>query len=181
MPRKASTPRERAAAAKARARARKGKRKAPVMYTPELGEEICERLAAGERWSDMADTARMPGYSVPYKWAKRDREFGFNWRFALQIGANARADEVLTVAETATKETLPVDRVHIGALKWHVDRDTKLYGPRPDEPDMGAGRRLLVYVRRFERYIDETGEPQVRELPPPPAAPEGQGPEGEGQ
>lgn len=164
---KASTKRVRDPAKTAAARV-KAVRKTPVKFTPEVAEELLERLSSGERWGDFAATERMPGYAAPYGWAKRDKEFRAAFELAKRVGADMRADHALSVAETSTKETLPVDRFHVGTLKWHVDRDTKLYGPMPDEPDLGAGRRLMVYVRRFERYIDENGKPQVREVTTPP-------------
>ena len=175
MSEKASGARALTARGKAAARAAKGPRKPAVMYTEEKGQEICERLAAGERWRDMANTKGMPGYSVPYNWAKQHPAFGRQWVYARRIGADMRADEALTIAETATKETLPVDRFHVGTLKWHVDRDAKLYGPRKDEPDLGAGRTFVIRVRQFERYVDEDGVSRVREieaLPPVTSGPD---------
>ena len=72
---------------------------------------------------------------------------------------------MLDVAEATTKETLSEDRVKIGALKWHVQRDDKMLAVR-DEPDLGAGRKLIIEVRQFERYVAEDGTTQVREVLP---------------
>jgi hypothetical protein len=171
MPKKASTP-PAAAPAVLRTQAPAGNRKAAVAYSQDLAEKILDRIAAGARWKTIAGKRGMPAACTLYRWEKRDPEFAEALAAARRAGAEWRADAVLDVAEAATKETVQVDRLHIGALKWRVDRDTKIYGLKPDEPDLGAGRKLIIEVRRFERFTDDDGVVRVRELLPAPAAPD---------
>ena len=164
---KASTrsPAERARAAERAAKAA-DTRKARVYYSAKVVRPLLERLAAGERWTHIAGTEGMPGYHALYVWRDKYPDFAEALARAMQAGADARADAVLDVAEAATAETASVDRMHIGALKWRVDRDDKRW-PRKDEPDRGEGRVLVVRVRRFETYVAEDGTQQVREIMPP--------------
>jgi hypothetical protein len=157
MPHQASTPQR---------LARKSKRRSPIFYSPELGERICERLAAGERWHNMAGKPGLPTHATIYKWADDHPAFGAAFALAKRAGADGRADRALNVAEAATKESLPVDRFHVGTLKWTIERDDKAYGRRKDEPDLGAGRRLIVEMRQFERVVREDGTAFVREILP---------------
>lgn len=150
MPNKASTRRPRPA----------------VRYSRGLASDIIDRLAEGERLAAIGRERGYPCRQCVYAWAKRYPEFGEALTTAKRLGADARADKVLDIAEAATKESIPVDRLQIGALKWHVDRDTKAYGAKPDEPDLGGGRKLIIEVRRFERYTDDEGVVRVREILP---------------
>lgn len=143
----------------------KGKRPS-VHYTQEIADEILERIASGERWTKITRRRGMPSRCTLYYWLNQDPEFRAAYRRAQQAGADARADKVLDIAEAATNETLNVDKFHVTSLKWHVDRDTKLFGPRPDEPDLGAGRHIVIEVRRFVRVEREDGSAFVREVFP---------------
>lgn len=142
------------------------KRKTPVHYTEKRAQEILRRIANGERWNQVARGKDTPGYNVIYSWVARRPEFGAALALAKRIGAEARADKALEIAENATKESVVVDRLHIGTLKWAVERASKAYGPRPDEPDLGAGRKVTIIVRQFENYVDADGVTRVREIAP---------------
>lgn len=160
---KASEKRPPSERAKAAARAAKASQPR-VQYSATLADKILRRLGAGERWRSIAGLGGMPAYGTLYSWRAAHPEFAKALAQAKQAGADARADAVLDVAEAATAETIPVDRMHIGALKWHVERDDKIW--RKDEPDKGMGRTLIVRIRRFERYVAEDGSTQVREILP---------------
>lgn len=143
------------------------KRRSPVRYSQALADRILERLGEGERWSAIAGEPGLPTHTVVYKWGQRNAEFARAWAAAQRMGANVRADRVLDIAEKSTPETLSVDRAHIGALKWHVDRDAKVWGLREEEPDRGKpGQTLIIRVRQFTLYTDETGVERVREVLP---------------
>ena len=153
-------------ASKPKRAVRKRRRRSPIFYTQELGEQICERIAAGERWHGMANTHGMPTHSTIYKWAEDHPDFGAAFVLAKRAAADGRADKALDVAEAATKESLGVDRFHVGTLKWTIERDDKTYGRRKDEPDLGGKRRLIIEVRQFERAVREDGTAYVREILP---------------
>jgi hypothetical protein len=137
-----------------------------VSYSKALAKELCERLAAGERWRNLAGTEGMPSHAAPYRWARTNPEFRADFQLAKRVGADMRADRVLEIAEGATNATLNVDKFHVGSLKWHVERETKLWGPQPDEPDLGAGRTLIIRVRQFERVERPDGGAFMREILP---------------
>ncbi|HEY8572790.1 hypothetical protein [Phenylobacterium sp.] len=153
------------------------KRARKVTYSEEVAQTILDRLSAGERWRRIAGTDGMPSEATLFLWRDRYPEFAKAYRLAKQAGADARADAVLDVAEAATPATVSVARAHIGALKWHVDRDDRIW--RREEPDLGEGRVLVVRFRHFERYVADDGVTRVREVPLPPhdgaAAEEGAG------
>jgi hypothetical protein len=137
--------------------------KRPVGYSHRLANQILDLMAEGERLSGIGRRPKFPCRQTIYEWAKRDPEFGEAFAVAQLLGVDARADKVLDIAEAATKETLAVDRLHVGSLKWHVARDDKAKG---DEPDRGAGRFLDIRIRQFERVVRDDGSAYVREVLP---------------
>jgi hypothetical protein len=47
----------------------------PSKYTPELGAEVCERIARGETIEGMAELAHMPSSTTIYRWRVEKDEF----------------------------------------------------------------------------------------------------------
>ena len=58
-----------------------GKRGRPSVYTPQLADEICERLAAGESLRAICADPHMPDKHRVREWALDDRD-GFSPRYA---------------------------------------------------------------------------------------------------
>lgn len=74
----------------------------PSLYTDELAQRICERLAAGESLLSICESdPDMPAESTVRLWALDDRE-GFSARYARarEIGYLHMGDELLTIADT---------------------------------------------------------------------------------
>src|SRR3989344_9363928 len=80
--------------------------KAPqVRYGAQIAAEICERLAKGEPWATICTFEGMPSYTTLYAWQDKDPAFAEAVARARLQGAGACADEALSVARAATKET----------------------------------------------------------------------------
>jgi len=135
-----------------------------VSYTPELGEEICERIAEGEAWEHFCNRGRFPSNSVLWDWRKRYPEFGEAVEEARRAGAEARFERALGVAETATPATVTADKLHVDILM----RQAAILDPerfslrRAREPGQEPIRRITI--RRFERAIRADGTPYVRAI-----------------
>lgn len=143
-------------------RTRRGNKRRNIHYSIEVAEKICERIARGEYWHQIAGQPGLPEYTTPYNWAKHRPEFAEAWAQAKAMAADLRADKVLIVAEEGTDD-LQRDKAHIGALKWHVARAEN---PKrePGSWDLGKDRRLVIEVRKFERAYREDGAAYVREV-----------------
>ena len=89
--------------------ARRGR---PPIYTTELADEICERLAAGEILNAICESdERFPTCQAVRKWVINDTD-GFSSRYAhaREMGMDALAERSLKVAEDGSKDyTLDVD------------------------------------------------------------------------
>jgi hypothetical protein len=72
----------------------------PSKYTPELAEEICERLATGEPLAQICRDAHMPAFQKVYEWMGRDQALSGAIARAREIGYDKMAEEVLQIADT---------------------------------------------------------------------------------
>lgn len=73
----------------------------PSLYTPELAELICERIAAGESLVEICEDERMPSAATVRLWAIDDREgFSALSARAYGLGYETLAEQCLKIADT---------------------------------------------------------------------------------
>jgi len=147
-----------------------------VRYSKKVTRAICKRIARGDIWYRIANTDGLPSYDTLYTWLRKYPDFREDYAQAREMAADLRADKVLVVAEAATTETVPRDRLRVGALQWHAGKAApKKYGPRAgdDGAEKGAARRVIIEVRHFEVAYREDGTAYTRQIP--------KGREGDGQ
>lgn len=126
----------------------------PSVYTQEVAEEICSRLATGESLRSICRTAGMPDEAVVRGWVLDDRE-GFASRYtrARDLGLDAMADELLDVAdeqvgvtESGSTDTGAVNRnrLRVDTRKWYLSKlAPKRYGDKLDVNHGGQVSYLL--------------------------------------
>jgi hypothetical protein len=110
----------------------------PSKYTPELVEEICERLSAGEPLRQICRDDRMPHWTRMYDWLSKDPDLSLRVAHARDIGYDAIAEEALEIANTP----------HIGQKKVFSsgageDEDSMTV----TEDDMLGHRKLQIETR----------------------------------
>ena len=149
--------------AKPLARRKDGTRR--IRYSEALAREVCARIAQGEAWSRIGGTEGMPTYSTLHLWKRIRPGFAEALAEAQAAAASFWADEVLAVAQGATRDTILEDRLQVGSLKWRVNRADGLEARRTAW-NLGDGHRLVITVREFERAYREDGTPYVREITP---------------
>jgi hypothetical protein len=132
-----------------------------VRYAPGVAREICERLARGEIWSQIAGTGRLPSYCSLYNWQAKHPEFAAAVETARRIAAEARFEKALEVAEASTPATVQSDKLRVATLLHHAERlDPERFGKSGGRRD--DDRVQTIVIRRFERAIDDQGRPYVR-------------------
>lgn len=82
-----------------------------VQYAPEIGEEICRRMAAGETIFRICEDPAMPSRAAVYMWiADNEREeladFQKMYAAATKAQALAMADECISIADETSNDTL---------------------------------------------------------------------------
>ena len=71
----------------------------PTLYTKELGDIICSRIAEGESLREIIKTQGMPDRTVVYDWLLRDPDFANHYTRAREDQADTLADEILSIAD----------------------------------------------------------------------------------
>ena|SRR5690242_2057333 len=109
----------------------------PTIFTPELGTEICQRLAEGESLRSICSDAKIPTRGTVLRWVLdgEHKEFSLQYARARELQAETMADEIQDIADdghndwmerqygdstawVANKEAMGRSRLRIDARKW---------------------------------------------------------------
>lgn len=108
----------------------------PYEWTAEVEAEILERVARGEAIRNICGVERddwLPSWATFRKRVIADDEFATRYARAKDAKADAIFDEVLTIADQSTPETVAVDRLRIDARKWMAGKlRPKVYGDKQE-------------------------------------------------
>jgi len=129
-----------------------------TLYTKELAEEICRRLASGRSLNSIAADPGMPAACTVFNWARKDVDgFAAAYASARAIGYEALADEILDIADDhtndwrkipgkgwqPTRENLERAKIRIAARQW-------LFTVARSNHERGSvGQPLTVKIVRF--------------------------------
>lgn len=118
----------------------------PSSYTPEIGEEICQRLAQGESLRSICDSQGMPYRRTVRGWVADDVEgFGAQYARAKEAQAHALAEDLLEIADAATNEDYQVARLRVDTRKWLASKILpKSYGDKVEAEVYGKDGAPLV-------------------------------------
>lgn len=121
----------------------------PSVYSPELAEEICARLASGEGLRKICESEDMPNASTVHLWVLQDRE-GFSKQYAQAraIQAEVMFDEILEISDESRKDILGDDKsdnarvqahkLRVDTRKWYMSKVMpKKYGDKIDHTTNG--------------------------------------------
>lgn len=140
-----------------------------VRYGAAVVQMVCEDLATGKTWEQVAALPGRPSYHAMYNWRKTHPEFAAAADAARAFGADHCADQALEVAEQATEETVRKAKLHVDTL---MQRAALLAPERWS--GRGGGRaaeraeplEVVFSFRHFENVIGPDGKTVVREIKP---------------
>jgi hypothetical protein len=101
----------------------------PSLYTFELSEEICGRIAAGELLQDICKDDDMPAERTVTRWVLDDLD-GFFGRYARarEVQVHGESDQVRSIADDPDIEP-EHKRIMVDARKWRAERlNRRTYG-----------------------------------------------------
>lgn len=81
----------------------------PSIYSLELQDEICERLACGESMRSVARDESMPCMSTMFKWLRENENFSQQYDKAKIESADALVEDMLDIADNQVEQPLIVD------------------------------------------------------------------------
>jgi hypothetical protein len=132
------------------------------LYTPELADEICRRLAEDESLRTICAEAGKPHFSTAMQWVMDDRG-GLHamYRRAREVQAHNLAERALAEAMSARgNEDATAAHLRFDALRWYAGKLLpKVYGER-----MGVDQTTRAVVSDepmsadewFEKYDDKS-------------------------
>lgn len=92
----------------------------PTIFSEELADTICERLALGESLRAICRDDDMPAMSAVFRWLAANQSFREQYAHAREAQADALADDILDIADTAkeTNEAVRKAQLRIESRKW---------------------------------------------------------------
>jgi len=117
----------------------------PSDFTPEIAEEICDRVAKGESLRTICGADRddfTPSERTIYRWLESGEpwaaEFRQQYAHAREAQADVKFDEAWAIAKAATPENVQVARLQVDTIKWQASKLVpKKYGDRVDVSHSG--------------------------------------------
>lgn len=117
----------------------------PSDYTEERAADICALLGEGNSLKDICELENMPTRSTVYLWLAKHKEFSDMYARAREEQADTFADEIVSIADTATNETANAVRVRVDARKWVASKlKARTYGDKQQMEHSGPGGGPVV-------------------------------------
>lgn len=100
------------------------------MFTPELGDRICEQLANGDSLVKVCEPADMPARITVIQWLGREEEhfraFAYKYARAREAQAEYYASKAMAVADEAAEleasHQVNAAKLRVDTLKWTAAR-----------------------------------------------------------
>ncbi len=144
----------------------------PSIYSNELADQICLRIAAGDSVRKICSQSDMPNEETIYRWALNREEFSKKYRIAREIQQERHLDELLEIADQPMPLTAhgSIDsgavqhaRLRIDTRKWVMSRlAPKKYG---NVIDMSCGISPENPLRDLLKRLTGTTLPIAQGLP----------------
>lgn len=142
----------------------------PSDFTPEIAQEICEKLAQGRTLRDVCRDDGMPAESTVRLWALEDRQgFSAQYTRAREVGYMSMADELMEVADDGSNdwmerkdddgkssyvingEHVQRSRLRVDTRKWLLSKALpKLFGDKITQEHTGPDGAPVVFQTIYE-------------------------------
>jgi len=127
----------------------------PTEYSPAVADYICARLADGETLTAICRTRGLPSRQAVHRWRMRNDAFNDAYMRAREIGMESMSDDMLTIADDDTADTLPdgsPNHANIGRARLQVDTRKfllaklapKVYGDRVEVDVSGTVQHAVT-------------------------------------
>lgn len=143
----------------------------PSVFTAEIADIICERIADGESLRTICDDDAMPGKSTVFRWLAANEPFRDQYTRAREAQADALFDDVLDIADDARNdwmvrrgeedagwvangEHIQRSKLRIDARKWMAGKlRPKVYGEKQTHEVSGVDGGPIETVAVIERRL----------------------------
>lgn len=136
----------------------------PSIYSAEIADSICERLADGESLRTICLIDGMPSRGTVFRWLAQDDAFRDQYAHARQAQADTLADEIIDIAddgindtyenadgkEVVNQDVIARSRLRVDARKWIASKlKPKVYGEKVSTELSGPNGGPIVTAREL--------------------------------
>lgn len=123
----------------------------PSLYSEQVADSICERIAEGESLRMICEAEGMPHRLTVIRWLAAHPEFATKHAHAREAQSELMDEKIEIVANDCTPENAPAARVKIDAYKW---RAAKLAPKRFGDKTFHAGDKDNPIETRNTTVLD---------------------------
>lgn len=114
----------------------------PSIYSEELADTICIRLAAGESLLKICEEDGMPTRTTIYAWLSEKEDFADKYARARNVGLDDMADDTIRLSDDNDADVQRL-KLRIDTRKWYLSKlAPKRYGERIEH--VGAEGKDLI-------------------------------------
>ncbi len=135
----------------------------PEIYTQELADKICERIAEGYSMRTVCKPDEMPAMSTVFKWFRTKPEFVDQYAKATQERTEAMSEDILDIADDGSNDLMTIQkgkesytienkevtnrsRLRVDTRKWLMSKmKPKKYGDKIDVTTDGKALPAPIY------------------------------------
>lgn len=148
----------------------------PSIFTQELADQICERLADGESLRKICLGDDMPAKSSVFKWLGENKEFSDQYARAREAQADTLFDEIIDIADDGANDTyidesgntrtdqdvIARSRLRVDARKWAASKlKPKTYGEKV-ETTLRGDKDNPIESRVTVEYVGVNEDPNSK-------------------
>lgn len=91
----------------------------PTVYTKELADTICEKIALGDSMRTVCKADGMPAMSTIFRWLRDDKDFQEQYARACEERTEAFSEDILDIADDGTNDWMEINRN--GHESWELN------------------------------------------------------------
>jgi len=144
----------------------------PTIFTKELGDSICAKLAMGQSLRTVLMGEEMPSMVTVFSWLRTNEEFLNQYARAKEESADALSDEILDIADDGSNDWMEIhkggytstivdqeavqrSKLRVDTRKWIASKmKPKKYGDKVDVTSAGEAIKGNTII--LKDYDDDT-------------------------
>lgn len=134
----------------------------PSIFTQELADAICARLAEGESLLSICRDDAMPGRTTILRWCEDDETFRGKYARARDHGLDFRAEHCIEIADNESGDPQR-DRLRFDARRWYLSKlAPKRYGDKLQHTDAsGEGPVTVRWLTEADATSSSPTDPEA--------------------
>jgi hypothetical protein len=93
----------------------------PTDFTPELGDDICERICDGESLRSICSDEDMPNRATVFRWIAKHEEFRDQYAQSREAQAEVLADEIMDISDDGSNDWMERKNADGENIGWSVN------------------------------------------------------------